>query len=161
MKYDRMIEFSSALPHIRRRVSRDLNRKGLPREKVLAAIVHLMDRTAIRVGSEEYSRSNGSYGMATLQDRHVEFRGSKMRSCFRGKSGKPQEIELDDKRLAKIVRHCHNLPGQELFQYLDEDDQVRDVSSRDINDYLREISGKDLPSKTFGRGRVRPSRSRC
>ena len=149
LKYDRMIEFSNALPRIRRRVTRDLKRTGLPREKVLAAIVRIMDRTSIRVGNEEYMRANGSYGMATLRDRHVAIRGSQIRFCFRGKSGKTQEIELNDKRLAKIVRRCHDLPGQELFQYLDEDQQVCDVTSRDINDYVREISGKEFTAKDF------------
>lgn len=149
LKYDRMIEFSNALPRIRRRVTRDLKRRGLPREKVLAAIVRIMDRTSIRVGNEEYRRANGSYGMATLRDRHVAIRGSHIHFCFRGKSGKTQDIELNDKRLAKIVRRCHDLPGQELFQYLDEDQQVCDVTSHDINDYVREISGKEFTAKDF------------
>ena len=149
LKYDRMIAFSNALPRIRRRVTRDLKRTGLPREKVLAAIVRIMDRTSIRVGNEEYMRANGSYGMATLRDRHVAIRGAQIRFCFRGKSGKTQEIELSDKRLARIVRRCHDLPGQELFQYLDEDKHVCDVTSRDINDYVREISGKEFTAKDF------------
>jgi DNA topoisomerase I len=149
LKYDRMIEFSNALPRIRRRIVRDLKRRGLPREKVLAAIVRIMDRTSIRVGNEEYRRANGSYGMATLRDRHVAIRGSNIHFCFRGKSGKTQDIELNDKRLAKIVRRCHDLPGQELFQYLDEDQQVCDVTSHDINDYVREISGKEFTAKDF------------
>jgi DNA topoisomerase I len=149
LKYDRMIEFSSALPRIRRRVTRDLKRTGLPREKVLAAIVRIMDRTSIRVGNEEYRRANGSYGMATLRDRHVAIRGSHIHFRFRGKSGKTQDIELDDRRLAKIVRRCHDLPGQKLFQYLDEDEQVCDVTSHDINDYVREISGKEFTAKDF------------
>jgi DNA topoisomerase-1 len=149
LKYERMIEFATALPRVRRRVARDLKRSGLPREKVLAAIVRLMDRTSIRVGSEEYSRTNNSFGMATLQDRHVQIRGSEIHFKFRGKSGKMHEIGLDDKELAKIVRDCHDLPGQELFQYLDDDGNVCDVSSRDINDYLREISGQDFTAKDF------------
>jgi DNA topoisomerase-1 len=149
LKYDRMIEFSNALPRIRRRVTRDLKRTGLSREKVLAAIVRIMDQTSIRVGNEEYTRANGSYGMATLRDRHVAIRGSQIRFCFRGKSAKTQEIELNDERLAKIVRRCHDLPGQELFQYLDDDQQVCDVTSRDINDYLHEISGKEFTAKDF------------
>jgi DNA topoisomerase-1 len=149
LKYERMIEFATALPRVRRRVARDLKRPGLPREKVLAAIVRLMDRTSIRIGSEEYTRTNNSYGMATLQDRHVKIRGSEIHFRFRGKSGKMHEIGLDDKELAQIVRHCHDLPGQELFQYLDDDGNVCDVSSRDINDYLREISGQDFTAKDF------------
>jgi DNA topoisomerase-1 len=149
LKYERMVEFATALPRVRRRVARDLKRSGLPREKVLAAIVRLMDRTSIRIGSEEYSRTNNSYGMATLQDRHVQIRGSEIHFKFRGKSGKMHEIGLDDKELAKIVRDCHDLPGQELFQYLDDDGNVWDVTSRDINDYLREISGQDFTAKDF------------
>jgi DNA topoisomerase-1 len=149
LKYERMIEFATALPRVRRRVARDLKRRGLPREKVLAAIVRLMDRTSIRIGSEEYSRTNKSYGMATLQDRHVQIRGSEMHFKFRGKSGKMHEIGLEDKELAKIVRDCHDLPGQELFQYLDDDGNVCDVTSRDINDYLREVSGQDFTAKDF------------
>jgi DNA topoisomerase-1 len=149
LKYDRMIEFASALPRIRRRIARDIRRDGLPREKVLATIVYLMDRTSIRIGNEEYTRDNGSFGMATLRDHHVAVRGSQMRFRFRGKSGKVQEIELEDKRVAKIVQRCSDLPGQELFQYLDESQQVCDVSSRDINDYIREISGKNFTAKDF------------
>lgn len=149
LKYERMIEFANALPRIRRRIRRDMRREGLTREKVLAAIVYLMDRTSIRIGNEEYSRENGSFGMATLQDRHVNVRGSQMRFRFRGKSGKIQEIELQDKRVAKIVRRCSDLPGQELFQYLDDSQQVCDVTSRDINDYIREISGKNFTAKDF------------
>jgi DNA topoisomerase-1 len=149
LKYDRMIEFAGALPRIRRRVAHDLQRKGLPREKVLAAIIHLMDRTSIRIGNEAYTRDNGSFGMATLRDRHVAIRGSQMRFRFRGKSGKIQDIELEDKRIAKIVRRCSDLPGQELFQYLDDEQHVCDVSSRDINEYIREISGKDFTAKDF------------
>jgi DNA topoisomerase-1 len=149
LKYERMVEFASTLPRVRRRVARDLKRSGLPREKVLAAIVRLMDRTSIRIGSEEYSRTNNSFGMATLQDRHVRIRGSEIHFKFRGKSGKMHEIGLDDKELAKIVRDCHDLPGQELFQYLDDDGNVCDVTSRDINDYLREVSGQDFTAKDF------------
>ncbi len=149
LKYDRMIEFANALPRIRRRIRRDMRRDGLPREKVLATIVYLMDRTSIRIGNEEYTRDNGSFGMATLRDHHVDVRGSQMRFRFRGKSGKIQEIELEDKRVAKIVRRCSDLPGQELFQYLDDSQQVCDVSSRDINEYIREISGKNFTAKDF------------
>jgi DNA topoisomerase I len=149
LKYERMIDFAKSLPRIRRRVARDMRREGLPREKVLAAIVYLMDRTSIRIGNEEYTRDNGSFGMATLRDRHVAVRGSQMRFRFRGKSGKIQEIELNDKRVAKIVRRCSDLPGQELFQYLDDEQHVCDVSSRDINEYIREVTGKDFTAKDF------------
>jgi DNA topoisomerase I len=149
IKYDRMVDFANALPRIRRRIAHDLKLPGLPKEKVLAAIISLMDRTSIRVGSEEYARVNGSFGMATLRDKHVKVRGSQMRFRFRGKSGKDQEIELEDQRLARIVQHCSDLPGQELFQYLDDEQHVCDVSSRDINDYIREISGEGFTAKDF------------
>jgi DNA topoisomerase-1 len=108
-----------------------------------------MDRTSIRVGNEEYARANGSFGMATLRDNHVKVRGSQIRFRFRGKSGKEQEIELEDKRLARIVSHCSDLPGQELFQYLDDEQHVCDITSRDINDYIREISGDNFTAKDF------------
>jgi DNA topoisomerase I len=149
LKYDRVILFAKNLPRIRRRIARDLKRPGLPREKVLAAMLRLMDRTAIRVGNEEYARANHSYGLTTLQDHHARIRGSDIQLRFRGKSGKVQDILLSDKRLAKIVRSCQELPGQDLFQYLDESGAVCDVTSRDVNDYLRHIGGHDFTAKDF------------
>ncbi len=148
-KYSRMIDFVRALPRIRRRVRRDLSRRGMPREKVLAAIVQLLETTLIRVGNEEYAKQNESYGLTTIHNRHVRVRGSTLRFDFRGKSGVEHEIDLHDPRLARIVRKCKDLPGQELFGYIDDDDQVRDVGSSDVNDYLREISGHEFTAKDF------------
>jgi DNA topoisomerase-1 len=148
-KYDRMIAFAKSLPRIRRRIARDVKKIGLPREKVLAAMLRLMDRTAIRVGNEEYVRANHSYGLTTLQDRHAQIKGGEIKLSFRGKSGKTQHIELTDAGLAKIVRECQELPGQELFQYLDEQGDVCDVTSRDVNEYLRGAGADDFTAKDF------------
>lgn len=149
LKYERIITFAQRLPRIRRRVDRDLRLPGLPREKVLAAVVRLLDCTHIRVGGEQYERDNGSYGLATIKDRHVAVRGPHMLIRFRGKLGKQREVQLNDARLAKIVRQCRDLPGQDLFQYQDEQRAVRDVTSLDVNDYLREISGDSFTAKDF------------
>jgi DNA topoisomerase-1 len=148
-KYGRLPEFGHALPAIRRRVTRDLNRSGLPRQKVLAAIVKLLETTFIRVGNDEYARQNRSFGLTTMRDGHVRVAGSKVQFLFRGKSGVQHELELDDRRLARIVKQCRDLPGQELFQYLDEDGTVVDVSSDDVNAYLKEMTGTDFTSKDF------------
>jgi DNA topoisomerase-1 len=148
-KFDRMREFGEALPRIRRAVRRDLGLRGLPRDKVLATIVRLLDTTYLRVGNDEYARTNGSYGLTTLRDRHAAIRGSKLRLRFRGKSGVQQEVELDDPQVARIVRQSQDLPGQELFQYLDEDGEHRPIGSADVNDYLRRISGGDFSAKDF------------
>ncbi len=148
-KFTRMIAFSQSLPDIRRRLDHDLSLSGLPKQKVLAAIVKLMELTRIRVGNEEYAKTNHSYGMTTLQDDHVQVSGSKIQFQFRGKSGVDHEIEVRDRRLAKIVKRCQDIPGQELFQYLGEDGQPQDVSSTDVNHYLREITGQDFTAKDF------------
>jgi DNA topoisomerase-1 len=148
-KYGRLTEFGRALPAIRRRTDADLRRAGLPREKVLAAVVQLLDRTLIRVGNTEYARTNKSFGLTTMRDTHVRISGSKVRFIFRGKSGIDHELALDDRRLASIVKQCRDLPGQELFQYRDQDDRITDVSSDDVNSYLKEISGEDFTSKDF------------
>lgn len=148
-KFARMIVFSQALPKIRQRLQQDLERSGLPKQKVLAAIVRLMELTRIRVGNEEYARSNQSYGLTTLRDEHVEIAGSKIQFSFRGKSGVEHDIEITDKRLAKIVKRCQEIPGQELFQYRDEQGQYQTIGSADVNDYLREISGEDFTAKDF------------
>ncbi len=149
VKYSRLAAFAEALPAIRRRVREDLERPGIPREKALAAVVRLLETTLIRVGNDEYARENDSFGLTTMQDRHARITGSKIRFRFRGKSGKWHEIELADPRLARIVKRCQDLPGEELFQYLDETGEVRDVSSGDVNDYLRQISGQDFTAKDF------------
>ena len=148
-KYGRMMDFARALPKIRRAVTRDLRRKGLSRKKVLAAIVRFMEATLIRVGNDEYAKNNHSFGLTTLQDRHAKITRGKVKFEFRGKSGVEHEFEVNDPRLAHIAKKCQDLPGQELFQYVDAEGKVCDVGSTDINDYLREISGSDFTAKDF------------
>lgn len=148
-KYGRMVAFGHALPVIRRRTEADLRRAGLAREKVLAAVVRLLEKTFIRVGNDEYARDNASFGLTTMRDGHVRVAGSKVRFIFRGKSGVEHELALDDRRLARIVKQCRDLPGQELFQYRDDDGKVVDIGSADVNEYLQHITGKDFTSKDF------------
>jgi DNA topoisomerase-1 len=149
-KFDRMIAFAGLLPTIRERVEADLGRPGLAREKVLAAVVRLLELTLIRVGNEEYARLNKSFGLTTLRDRHARIEGSRIRFRFNGKSGKRHEVTLRDRRLARVVARCQDLPGQDLLQYEDEDGEVRDVRSEDVNAYLREASGgADVTAKDF------------
>jgi DNA topoisomerase-1 len=148
-KYHKMLLFSRALPLIRTRVAADLRRHGLPREKVLAAIVRLMELTLFRVGNTEYSRRNKSFGLTTLRNRHAEIEGDRIRISFRGKSGVWNEGRVTDRRLARIVKRCRDLPGYELFQYLDEDGERHSLGSADVNLYLREISGEDITAKDF------------
>jgi len=148
-KYNRMMDFARALPAIRRRVEHDLKLRGLPREKVLAAVVKLLETTLIRVGNDEYAATNKSFGLTTLQDKHAEIKGSRIRFEFKGKSGVEHDIDLSDPRLAKIVKQCQELPGQELLQYLDDDENVRDIGSSDVNDYIREIAGDEFTAKDF------------
>src|SRR6202022_551271 len=137
-KYDRIVIFAEALPKIRRRVSKDIKLPGLSQSKVLATVVQLLERTFIRVGNEEYARDNKSFGLTTMQDRHVDVKGSKLRFRFRGKSGRDHEIDMTDRRMAKIVAKLQDLPGQDLFQYVKKNGEVRDITSQDVNDYLRE-----------------------
>ena len=149
-KYGKLLVFGKVLPKIRARVEVDLARRGLPREKVLAAIVRLLETTMMRIGNEEYAKTNKSYGLTTLRNRHVKVEGaSRIRLDFRGKRGTEYHIDLRNRRLAGIVRRCQELPGQELFQYLDEDGTPRTVGSDDVNDYLREISGEEITAKDF------------
>jgi DNA topoisomerase-1 len=148
-KYGRMLAFARALPTIRKRVARDLRRRGLRREKVLAAVVALLERTRIRVGNEEYARDNGSFGLTTLRDQHARVRGGTVTFQFAGKGQKRHEIELADLRLARIVARCQELPGQQLFQYLDDAGERQAVTSDDVNAYLREASGSDFTAKDF------------
>ena len=148
-KYSRMTDFGRALPRIRRRTEADLRRAGLPREKVLAAVVRLLEKTCIRVGNDEYARSNRSFGLTTMRDGHVRIAGSTVKFLFRGKSGVEHALELDDRRLARIVRQCRDLPGQELFQYRSETGAVVDVGSADVNAYLKDVTGCDFTSKDF------------
>lgn len=148
-KYEKLTDFAKALPRIRRRVTADLRQEGLPRSKVLAAIVRLMEKTSIRIGNDEYARSNRSYGLTTLRDHHAQVRGRKIRFEFLGKSRIKHTINLEDQTLARIVRECQDLPGQELFQYRDADGKIHDIRSTDVNDYLREISRGDFTTKDF------------
>ncbi len=148
-KYDRMLSFAAALPKIRRRVEADLKLPGLKREKVLATVVQLLERTFIRVGNEEYARQNKSFGLTTMKDHHVTVKGKKLRFRFRGKAGKEHEVDFMDRRVAKIVRKLQDLPGQDLFQYFDDEEKLCSVTSQDVNDYLREITGQDFSAKDF------------
>lgn len=148
-KYEHIVIFGENLPDIRNRVAHDLALQGLPREKVLATIVDLLDTTMIRVGNEEYSRENHSFGLTTLHNRHVAVSGSKVHFHFRGKSGKEHSIDVHDKQLAKIVRRCQELPGYKLFEYYDEDDTLSTVDSSDVNAYIHEISQHDFTAKDF------------
>jgi DNA topoisomerase I len=148
-KYERMLDFAKALPKIRERVEADLAADGLEREKVLATIVRLLEATLIRVGNEEYAKENRSYGLTTLKERHVEVDGSRVRFRFRGKSGKEHDVDIRDRRVARVVRALQELPGQELFRYVDDDGQTRSIDSDDVNAYLREISGEDFTAKDF------------
>ena len=148
-KYDRMMAFAGALPAIRKRTDADLARPGLPREKVLAAVVRLLETTLIRVGNEAYARSNKSFGLTTMRDRHVRVGKKDVRFEFRGKSGVKHEIDLADPRLARIVGRCRDLPGQELFQYLDEGGHPRAIDSAEVNAYLQEAAGREFTAKDF------------
>ena len=148
-KYGKMLVFGRVLPKIRRQVEKDLGRPGLPREKVLAAIVRLLETTLVRVGSDEYAKSNKSFGLTTLRDRHAKIEGSRIAFDFKGKHGIKHHIDLQDRRLARIVKKCRDIPGQELFQYIGEDGGRHDVGSHDVNDYLREISGEEITAKDF------------
>src|SRR6266403_1209957 len=148
-KFDRLADFAKALPKIRRRVAKDLKLRGLPREKVLATVVRLLERTFIRVGNEEYARENKSFGLTTIKNRHVTVRGPHLRFRFRGKSGRQHEVDITDRRIAKIVSKCQDLPGQDLFQYVSDDREVRNVTSQDVNDYLREITNENFTAKDF------------
>lgn len=148
-KYDHMLRFVKCLPRIRRRVQRDLRKKGMPREKVLAAVTRLLESTLIRVGNEEYAKTNKSYGLTTIRNSHAKVRGSTIEFRFRGKSGVQHTIDLEDPRLARIIRKCQDLPGEELFGYVDDDGVARDVKSDDVNAYLKEITGENFTAKDF------------
>jgi DNA topoisomerase I len=149
VKYGRLIAFAQSLPKIRHRTDADLRKSGLPREKVLAAVVQLLEKTLIRVGNEEYAKDNGSFGLTTFRDQHAKITGGTVRFAFKGKSGIEHAIDLQDKRLAKIVKACRDLPGYELFQYVDEEGRRQTVDSADVNKYLRDISGQDFTAKDF------------
>jgi len=148
-KYERLADFAEALPRIRARVESDLRVRGIPRRKVLALVVKLLQDTSIRVGNDEYRRDNRSFGLTTMLDRHARFDGPGVRFEFKGKSGHLHSVKLSDRRLARIVKQCQDIPGQELFQYLGADGQRHAIGSSDVNEYLREISGCDFTAKDF------------
>jgi DNA topoisomerase I len=148
-KYSKLLIFTRVLPQLRARVEEDLKRPGLERERVLAAIVRLMELTFFRIGNSEYAKSNKSFGLTTLRDRHVAIEGSRIHISFRGKSGKHHETDINDRRLARIVKDCRDLPGYELFQYVDEEGERHTVGSAEVNEYLREITGEEITAKDF------------
>ena len=148
-KFQHLIEFAEGLPQLRRRVDADLRRRTLDRERVIAAVVRLLDLTLIRVGNEEYAQLNGSFGLTTLRRRHVAVRRQTIEFQFNGKSGQEHEILARDERVARVLRRCHELPGQHLFQYVDEQGEQRVLTSGDVNDYLREVTGQDITAKDF------------
>ena len=148
-KFDRLEEFAAILPRLRARVTADLAKPGLRRDTVLATVVQLLEKSLIRVGNDEYAKENKSFGLTTLRDTHVQVKGATVRFRFRGKSGKQHHVSVNDRRLARIIRQCRDLPGQELFQYLDDEGEIQDVNSSDVNDYLREMTGADFTAKDF------------
>lgn len=148
-KFARLADFAAALPKIRRRVNQDLKLPALPRQKVLATVVRLLEQTFIRVGNEEYARENKSFGLTTMKNRHVAVKGPQLRFRFRGKSGRQHEVDMTDQRIAKVVAKCQDLPGQDLFQYVSDNDEVHNVTSQDVNAYLRDITGEDFTAKDF------------
>ena len=148
-KFGRLADFAKVLPKIRRRVARDIRLADLPREKVLATVVRLLERTFIRIGNEEYARANKSFGLTTIKNRHVTVKGPHLRFRFRGKSGRQHEVDMTDRRIAKIVAKCQDLLGQDLFQYVSDKDEVRSITSQDVNDYLREITNENFTAKDF------------
>jgi DNA topoisomerase-1 len=148
-KYEHLFEFAAALPTVRAKVAEHMGLRGLPREKVLATVVHLLETTLIRVGNDEYARNNQSYGLTTLKNRHVDVDGAEVRFHFTGKSGKQWSLAMRDRRVARIIRACQELPGQDLLQYFDEEKELRAVSSGDVNAYLREIAGGEVTAKDF------------
>ena len=148
-KYQHLASFAQSLPALRRRLKADLSRHGLPREKVLAAIVTLLEETHIRIGNEDYAKANGSFGLTTLRNRHVRVKGEILRFLFQGKSGKTWNLALHDRRVARVIRSCQELPGQHLFEYRDQAGTVHALSSTEVNAYLRAVSGRDISAKDF------------
>ena len=149
VKYDRMLAFAQSLPTIRKRTDQDLEQPGLPREKVLATVVRLLEETRIRIGNDEYRKENGSYGLTTLRNRQVNVIGAEVRFTFLGKSGKNHSIELHDRRMARIIKRFLEIPGQELFKCVDDDGEVKAINSADVNEYLRQITREDFTAKDF------------
>jgi DNA topoisomerase-1 len=149
VKYDQILGFAMALPALRRQIARDLEMPGLPRRKIVAAVVQLLQRTLIRVGNDEYARDNHSFGLTTMRNKHVKVSKATLRFRFKGKGGKSHDVAFNDHRLARIVRRCQDLPGHELFGYMDDEGKVQDIGSADINEYLREVMGQDFTAKSF------------
>jgi DNA topoisomerase-1 len=148
-KFEHIVEFAKILPALRARIEEDMRKPGLSREKVLATVVSLLENTLIRVGNDDYAKQNKSYGLTTLRNRHVKVDGSQLRFSFKGKSGKTWKLDVKDRRIAKVVRACQDLPGQDLFAYVDEAGEPRDVTSADVNAYLKEATGRDITAKDF------------
>jgi len=148
-KFERLLAFGKALPRIHRAVKADLARPGIPREKVLATVVYLLENVLIRIGNDEYARENDSYGLTTLKEKHVRVSGDRVRFRFKGKSGVQHEVDVRDRRVAKVIRACQDLPGQRLFEYLDESGEVRHVNSHDVNEYIRAAAGEEFSAKDF------------
>lgn len=148
-KYDKMLDFGKALPKIRKQIKKDLKLEGLSKEKVVAAVIVLLEKTLIRVGNEEYAKENKSYGLTTFHNKHVEIHGANIHFEFKGKSGVCHSIDLNDKRLAKIIKNCRDLPGHELFEYLDSWGTRYSVHSGDVNEYLHRVTGKEFTAKDF------------
>jgi DNA topoisomerase-1 len=148
-KYEHVIAFANALPAIRAKVREHMTLRGLPRERVLATVVHLLETTLIRVGNDDYARQNGSYGLTTLKNRHADVDGSEVRFRFAGKGGRQWSLTVRDRRIAKVIKACQDLPGQELLQYVADDGERKDVTSNDVNAYLKEITGQEITAKDF------------
>jgi DNA topoisomerase-1 len=148
-KYEHVLAFAHALPALREKIAKDMALSGMPREKVLATIVHLLEQTLIRIGNEDYAKDNGSFGLTTLRNRHVKVDGAELLFVFMGKSGKSWKLKIHNRRVAKVVRACQELPGQHLFQYLDENGGTQKIGSADVNAYLRDITGRDITAKDF------------
>ena len=148
-KYEHMLEFARGLPAIRKTIDEHMSLRGLPREKVLATVVHLLENTLIRVGNSDYVKQNKSYGLTTLRDPHVKVEGGELRFQFKGKSGKTWKLQVKDRRIARIVKACQDLPGQDLFQYIDDDGEQLSITSADVNAYLKEITGREITAKDF------------
>ncbi len=148
-KYEHMLEFAKGLPAIRKTIDEHMSLRGLPREKVLATVVHLLESTLIRVGNSDYVKQNKSYGLTTLRDPHVKVEGGELRFQFKGKSGKTWKLQVKDRRIARIVKACQDLPGQDLFQYLDENGEQQSITSADVNTYLKEVTGSEITAKDF------------
>jgi DNA topoisomerase-1 len=148
-KFEHIVEFAKVLPSLRSRIEADMAKPGLSREKVLATVVSLLENTLIRVGNDDYAKQNKSYGLTTLRNRHVKVDGAALRFSFKGKSGKTWRLDVKDRRIAKVVRACQELPGQDLFAYVDDDGEPRDVTSADVNAYLKEVTGRDITAKDF------------